>query len=262
MATLAVLLARPPDGAARAWKGGIAFLVVAGSVTALLALPWFLWNLNTFGTPWQVSGAAKLANPQIFGHVPGDWPNRLRFLLAAVWVPAYFVAGETMKQRAGLPGRGHGRLGRARRAPALPGARAVAAARGGPARGGAWRWAPTWRRTPSSTCWCCAPTSSGTRPCRSSSWSCSSSGSAPTACSGGCRRRAASLAAAARPAGGGRHLRPVLPRHALRAARRGARGAPHPDADRHGRPRARARSASSTPARPATSPPRSARSPW
>jgi hypothetical protein len=72
---------------------------VAGLVTALLALPWFLWNLGSFGTPWQVSGAAKLANPQIFGHVPGDWPNRLRFLLAAVWVPAYFVAGETMKQR-------------------------------------------------------------------------------------------------------------------------------------------------------------------
>ena len=71
-------------------------LAAAGLVTALLALPWFLWNLGVFGTPWQVSGAAKLANPQIFGHVPGDWANRLRFLAAAVWVPAYFVAGETM----------------------------------------------------------------------------------------------------------------------------------------------------------------------
>ncbi len=99
LSALAVLLARPRDGGPRAWRGGIAFLLVAGAVTALLALPWFLWNLNTFGTPWQVSGAAKLANPQIFGHVPGDWGNQLRFLLAAVWVPAYFVAGETMKQR-------------------------------------------------------------------------------------------------------------------------------------------------------------------
>jgi hypothetical protein len=98
-ATLTVLLAHPADGRARPWRGGVTFLFVAGLVTALLALPWFLWNLGTFGTPWQVSGAAKLANPQIFGHVPGDWPNRLRFLLAAVWVPAYFVAGETMKQR-------------------------------------------------------------------------------------------------------------------------------------------------------------------
>jgi hypothetical protein len=102
-ATLAVLLARWRDraagGTARAWGRGLAFLVVAGLVATLLALPWFLWNLGTFGTPWQVSGAAKLANPQIFGHVPGDWPNRVRFLLAAVWVPAYFVAGETMKQR-------------------------------------------------------------------------------------------------------------------------------------------------------------------
>ncbi len=98
-ATLAVVVARPQSGAPRPWRGGIAFLVVAGLVTALLALPWFLWNLGTFGTPWQVSGAAKLANPQIFGHVPADWPNRLRFLVAAVWVPAYFVAGETMKQR-------------------------------------------------------------------------------------------------------------------------------------------------------------------
>jgi hypothetical protein len=99
VATLAAVLARPPEGARRAWRGGIAFLAVAGLVTALLALPWFLWNLGTFGTPWQVSGAAKLANPQIFGHVPGDWPNRLRFLGAPVWVPSFFVAGETMKQR-------------------------------------------------------------------------------------------------------------------------------------------------------------------
>ena len=109
-ATLAALLARRPDrvpggvpgrslGPARRWRGGLAFLATAGLVTALLALPWFLWNLGVFGTPWQVSGAAKLANPQIFGHVPGDWGNRLRFLVAAVWVPAYFVAGETMKQR-------------------------------------------------------------------------------------------------------------------------------------------------------------------
>jgi hypothetical protein len=73
---------------------------VAGVTAAALALPWVVWNLATFGTPWQVSGAAKLANPQIFGHVPAALGHRLRFLVAFVWVPAYFVAGESSKQRA------------------------------------------------------------------------------------------------------------------------------------------------------------------
>jgi hypothetical protein len=47
-----------------------------------------------------VSGAAKLANPQIFGHVPAALAHRLRYLAAFVWVPAFFVAGESMKHRA------------------------------------------------------------------------------------------------------------------------------------------------------------------
>jgi hypothetical protein len=37
------------------WLRALAFLATAGAVTALVALPWFVWNLVTFGTPWQVS---------------------------------------------------------------------------------------------------------------------------------------------------------------------------------------------------------------
>jgi hypothetical protein len=83
-----------------AWRRLLASFVAAGATAALLALPWFLWNLVTFGTPWQVSGAAKLANPQIFGHVPAAVGERLRYLAAFVWVPAFFAAGESMKHRA------------------------------------------------------------------------------------------------------------------------------------------------------------------
>jgi hypothetical protein len=91
--TGAVLRAR------RDWARALRFLGAAGAVALLVALPWFLWNLAAFGTPWQVSGAVKLQNPQVFGHVPGDPGSLLRFLVAFVWVPAYFAAGETMKQR-------------------------------------------------------------------------------------------------------------------------------------------------------------------
>jgi hypothetical protein len=83
-----------------AWRRLPGFLVVAGATAAAIALPWFVWNLVAFGTPWQVSGAAKLANPQIFGHVPAALDHRLRYLAAFVWVPAFFVAGESMKHRA------------------------------------------------------------------------------------------------------------------------------------------------------------------
>ncbi len=65
-----------------------------------MALPWLIWNLTTFGTPWQVSGAAKLANPQIFGHVPAALGHRLRYLVAFVWAPVFFAAGESMRHRA------------------------------------------------------------------------------------------------------------------------------------------------------------------
>ena len=82
------------------WRRALAFFVMAGVTALAIALPWFIWNLATFGTPWQVSGAAKLANPQIFGHVPQALGHRLRYLAAFVWVPAYFVAGESMKHRA------------------------------------------------------------------------------------------------------------------------------------------------------------------
>ncbi len=85
---------------ARAWRRPLAVLVAAGAVALLVALPWFAWNLATFGTPWQVSGAAKLANPTIFGRVPAHAGDVLRYLLAPVWVPSFFVAGESMKHRA------------------------------------------------------------------------------------------------------------------------------------------------------------------
>ena len=102
LATLAARLRPGADGAARGrgWGRALGFLAAAGLVAALLALPWFAWNLASFGTPWQVSGAAKLANPQIFGRVPADPANTLRYLFAPVWVPVYFVAGESMKHRA------------------------------------------------------------------------------------------------------------------------------------------------------------------
>lgn len=83
-----------------AWRPRLAFFAAAGVTALAIALPWFVWNLATFGTPWQVSGAAKLANPQIFGHVPEALGHRLRYLAAFVWVPAYFAAGESMRHRA------------------------------------------------------------------------------------------------------------------------------------------------------------------
>ena len=83
-----------------AGRRGLGFLAAAGMTAAAIALPWFVWNLATFGTPWQVSGAAKLANPQIFGHVPAALEHRLRYLAAFAWMPAYFAAGESMKHRA------------------------------------------------------------------------------------------------------------------------------------------------------------------
>jgi hypothetical protein len=82
------------------WRRSLGFFVAAGVTALAIALPWFVWNLTTFGTPWQVSGAAKLANPQIFGHVPAGLGHRLRYLGAFVWVPAYFAAGESMRHRA------------------------------------------------------------------------------------------------------------------------------------------------------------------
>ncbi|HVP15587.1 MAG TPA: hypothetical protein VMS88_08575, partial [Terriglobales bacterium] len=81
------------------WARAIGFLVAAGMVAAIVTSPWFLWNLAVFGSPWQVSGAVKLQNPQVFGHVPGDPANLFRFFWAFVWVPAYFAAGESMKHR-------------------------------------------------------------------------------------------------------------------------------------------------------------------
>jgi len=83
-----------------AWRHLLGFFVAAGATAMAIALPWFIWNLTTFGTPWQVSGAAKLANPQIFGHIPAALGHRLRYLAAFVWVPAYFAAGESMRHRA------------------------------------------------------------------------------------------------------------------------------------------------------------------
>ena len=98
LALAVVALAAVPRGRG-GWRRALGFLAAAGGTAALVALPWFLWNLAALGTPWQVSGAAKLANPQIFGHVPRDPGNTLRFLAALVWVPAYFAAGESMKHR-------------------------------------------------------------------------------------------------------------------------------------------------------------------
>lgn len=82
------------------WMRALRFVLAAGIVAAAVALPWFLWNVAVFGSPWQVSGAVKLQNPQVFGHVPGDPGSILRFLVAFVWVPAFFAAGESMKHRA------------------------------------------------------------------------------------------------------------------------------------------------------------------
>ena len=47
------------------------FLGASAAIAALIALPWFAWNLHTFGTPWQVSGAMKFNNPRIAGHIEG-----------------------------------------------------------------------------------------------------------------------------------------------------------------------------------------------
>ncbi len=100
---LALALAAPALGRAalgRApWRPTLAFLAAAGAVAALVALPWFAWNLAAFGTPFQVSGAVKLQNPQVFGHVPRNLPDTARYLAAFLWAPAYFVAGESMRFR-------------------------------------------------------------------------------------------------------------------------------------------------------------------
>ena len=96
---LALITLGPWLATRSAGRRRLGFLVVAGVTAAALALPWFIWNLTTFGTPWQVSGAAKLANPQIFGHVPAAMAHRLSYLAAFVWLPAFFTAGESMKHR-------------------------------------------------------------------------------------------------------------------------------------------------------------------
>jgi hypothetical protein len=98
--TLALITLGTSLATRNAWRPLLGFFVVAGVTAMTIALPWFVWNLTTFGTPWQVSGAAKLANPLIFGHVPAALDHRLRYLAAFVWVPAYFAAGESMRHRA------------------------------------------------------------------------------------------------------------------------------------------------------------------
>jgi hypothetical protein len=79
--------------------GALRFLAILGAVAACFALPWFLWNQAVFGSPWQVSGAAKLSNPQLYGHlssaatrvrVPGFLMSFLRLCLT----PMRFALGE------------------------------------------------------------------------------------------------------------------------------------------------------------------------
>jgi hypothetical protein len=78
-------------------------LLVLGCVAAAVAMPWFLWSQLVFGSPWQVSGAAKLSNPLIYGHLtstatrvhlPGFVTNLLRLSLT----PLRFVLGEEFAQ--------------------------------------------------------------------------------------------------------------------------------------------------------------------
>lgn len=52
-----------------AWRRAPAFLLVCAAVMSLVASPWLAWNIATFGTPFQVSGAIKMSSPLLGGHV-------------------------------------------------------------------------------------------------------------------------------------------------------------------------------------------------
>lgn len=81
------------------WSAALRVPLVAGGVGALLAMPWFLWSWKVVGTPWQVSGAAKLVNPHIFGHL-AETATRVHLppivisLVRPGLVPLRFVLGE------------------------------------------------------------------------------------------------------------------------------------------------------------------------
>jgi hypothetical protein len=52
-----------------AWRRAPAFLLVCAATMSLVASPWLAWNIVTFGTPFQVSGAIKMSSPLLGGHV-------------------------------------------------------------------------------------------------------------------------------------------------------------------------------------------------
>ena len=75
----------------------------AGAGTGLVASPWLVWNLASFGSLVQVSGLAKMHNRAIFGALPelhgsealAGWIARLGVPLLQV---GQFVAGEDQAQ--------------------------------------------------------------------------------------------------------------------------------------------------------------------
>ena len=89
----------------QSWKRLPVFLAAAAGTAALMTLPWFGWNLATFGTPWQVSGQAKLSNPLLGGHLDAaaatyhipHWAARFSLLVGFLWRPIQFAIGTLVR---------------------------------------------------------------------------------------------------------------------------------------------------------------------
>jgi hypothetical protein len=85
------------------WPQAIRFLVIAGATAMLVTAPSFAWNVATFGTPLQVSGAIKMVSPDLGGHadriasayhLPG-WVVTLLTLGSFVWRPIFLALGQS-----------------------------------------------------------------------------------------------------------------------------------------------------------------------
>jgi hypothetical protein len=88
------------------WSGVPGFLGASAAVAALIALPWFIWNIQTFGTPWQVSGVMKFHSPRLGGHIEGAMAAyhlprlavQLIVLGSFLWRSIQFAVGEGANQ--------------------------------------------------------------------------------------------------------------------------------------------------------------------
>lgn len=83
------------------WRRAPGFLLVSAATMILVASPWPAWNIVTFQTPFQVSGAIKMSSPLLGGHVEAavavyHLPKVAVQILALgqfIWRPIQFALG-------------------------------------------------------------------------------------------------------------------------------------------------------------------------